>query len=127
VNVRFLIVDFGCGIAEVVMSVIEQREAFWAGERPTQIPYTIYHTKVADAPGDPAWAGLFAQGLGLTYKRYAFRLETRDLEAFEEESTENGRRLRRVVKRTSEGRYQQSGSTTGLASIGLSQLKITKS
>jgi hypothetical protein len=81
------------------MNLSEQLEIFWSGERLAQIPYTIYHTKVADAKDDRAWGGLFDQGLGLTYKWYPFKLETRDLVREEQERIENGKRIRRQVQR----------------------------
>jgi hypothetical protein len=85
------------------MDIREQLEAFWSGEKPDQIPYTVYHTKVADGNDPRAWAELFAKGLGLTYKWYPFKLETRDLVTDEKTWTEDGKQIRRVVQRTSVG------------------------
>jgi hypothetical protein len=85
------------------MSTRERLEAFWAGDRPDEIPFTIYHTKWQDAKNDPAWGPLFEAGLGLTFKEYPFRLERHDLQIVSAESTENGARVRRIVWRTSEG------------------------
>jgi hypothetical protein len=85
------------------VDISEQLEAFWSGEQPTQIPYTIYHTKVADGNDDRAWEALFAKGLGLTYKWYPFKLETRDLVTLEQARTEHGKQIRRVVQRTAVG------------------------
>src|SRR5690606_8012811 len=47
------------------MTLREQLAAFWAGERPDQIPYTIYQSKLP--PVDhPVVQGMFANGLGVT-------------------------------------------------------------
>lgn len=85
------------------MNIREQLELFWSGERPEQIPYTIYHTKVRDAEGDPAWESLFKAGLGLTYKWYPFKTETRDLKTIEHEYHKNGKHIRHVVYKTPVG------------------------
>ncbi len=85
------------------MNIRKQLELFWSSERPEQIPYTIYHTKVRDAKGDPAWDSLFKAGLGITYKWYPFKMETRDLNTVEREYQKNGNRIRRVVQQTSVG------------------------
>lgn len=85
------------------MTIKERLGAFWAGERPDEIPYTIYHTKWQDVNDDPAWGPLFARGLGLTFKERPFRLEHRDLEVVDRTTSENGVPVRRLVWRTSEG------------------------
>ncbi|TVR55570.1 MAG: hypothetical protein EA426_14900 [Spirochaetaceae bacterium] len=85
------------------MTIRERLEAFWAGERPDEIPYTIYHTKWEDAQDDPSWAQLFEDGLGLTFKEYPFRLEHKDLDVIQREAVENGRSVRHVTWRTSRG------------------------
>lgn len=85
------------------MTIRERLEAFWAGDRPDEIPYTIYHTKWQDVKDDPAWEPLFERGLGLTFKEYPFRLERRNLEVVDRTSTENGLPVRRLVWRTPEG------------------------
>ncbi len=85
------------------MTIHERLEAFWAGERPDEIPYTIYHTKWQDAKNDPAWAPMFEAGLGLTFKEYPFRLEHRDLDVIHDETVEDGLSVRRVIWRTSRG------------------------
>ena len=85
------------------MNIREQLEQFWSGERPDQIPFTIYHTKVNDAKGDPAWESLFEAGLGLTYKWYPFKLETQDLNTVEKEYQKNGKLVRHVIYQTPVG------------------------
>lgn len=49
------------------MNFRERLEAFWAGERPDQIPYTIYQWEWRHTADDPAWQSLFDMGLGVTW------------------------------------------------------------
>lgn len=49
------------------MNIRERLEAFWAGERPDMIPYTIYEWEWRHAADDPAWLPLFDLGLGVTW------------------------------------------------------------
>lgn len=49
------------------MNIRERLEAFWSGERPDQIPYTIYQWEWRHTAGDPCWPPLFQQGLGVTW------------------------------------------------------------
>lgn len=85
------------------MTIHERLEAFFCGERPDEIPYTIYTTKWQDVKDDPAWQPMFAQGLILTEKLYPFTLRVRNTEAIEKTYTENGRQVRQVVQRTPMG------------------------
>jgi hypothetical protein len=85
------------------MNIRERLEAFWAGECPDEIPYTIYHTKWQDVKADPAWESMFARGLGVTFKDEPFKLAVRDLEADQRDSVEDGIHVRRIVWRTSVG------------------------
>ena len=47
------------------MTVTERIEAFWSGERPDEIPFTIYHNEWRHTAGDVSWFGLLHQGLGV--------------------------------------------------------------
>jgi hypothetical protein len=85
------------------MSIRERLAAFWAGERPDEIPYTIYHTKWQDVKHDPAWQKMFAQGLGVTFKEEPFKREIRNLEIIQHDTIEQGNHLRRVIWRTAVG------------------------
>ncbi|MBI5669140.1 MAG: hypothetical protein HZC41_14140 [Chloroflexi bacterium] len=49
------------------MNIRERLEAFWSGERPDQIPYTIYQWEWRHTADDPCWPKLFRQGLGVTW------------------------------------------------------------
>ena len=85
------------------MNIRERLEAFWAGERPDEIPYTIYHTKWQDVKDDPAWGQMFAQGLGVTFKEAPFKLTVRDLEISQQHGVTDGVAMRRVTWRTPVG------------------------
>lgn len=49
------------------MNIRERLEAFWANERPDQIPYTIYQWEWRHTADDPTWQTLFDMGLGVTW------------------------------------------------------------
>lgn len=91
------------------MSDIHQRlEAFWAGERPDQIPYTIYHNEWRHAQDDPAWEPMFREGLGVTYHVSPCREETPGLEVLWDEYEEDGQRVSRQRMRTPVGELSQT-------------------
>lgn len=85
------------------MNIHERLEAFFCGERPDEIPYTIYTTKWRDVKDDPDWLPMFAQGLILTEKLYPFTLHVRNMEVIEKTSDENGVQVRQIVQRTPMG------------------------
>ena len=85
------------------MSIRELLEAFWSGERPDQIPYTIYQNEWRHTADDPAWQDMYAAGLGVTWHIPSYRVEVRDLDVIEDESVEGGKRLRRQTQRTPVG------------------------
>ena len=49
------------------MNIQERLEAFWAGERPDRIPFTIYQNEWRHTASDPAWQPLYERGLGVTW------------------------------------------------------------
>ena len=50
------------------MQPIRQRlEEFWHGDKPALLPYSIYFWSWKDVQHDPAWAALYAAGMGVTY------------------------------------------------------------
>ena len=57
----------------------ERIEAFWAGERPDKIPYTIYWNEWRHSRDDPAWGPLFDAGLRVTYAVSTVAAETKGL------------------------------------------------
>jgi len=85
------------------MDIRERLEAFWVGERPDQIPYTIYQNEWRHTADDPAWLPMFEAGLGVTWYMQPFEVETWDVELLHDEITENGRTLSREIRRTPVG------------------------
>ena len=49
------------------MNIRERMEAFWAGEQPDRIPYTIYQNEWRHTASDPRWLPLYEKGLGVTW------------------------------------------------------------
>ena len=71
----------------------ERLEAFWAGERPDQIPYTIYWWEWRNSADDPAWQPLFDQGLRVTYQVSTVAEKTKNVQYRQDCYEENGRKL----------------------------------
>src|SRR5690242_8088715 len=82
------------------MDIRERIEAFWAGERPDRIPYTIYQNEWRHTSGDPRWLPLYAKGLGVTW--HIPTVHERwpgSIEIHRQEWTENGQvHERRTIK-----------------------------
>jgi len=85
------------------MNIRERIDAFWSGERPDQIPCTIYWNEWRHTAADPAWEPLYAQGLGVTWYLRTFTTTYRGVERVEENYEEAGRPMRRVTWRTPVG------------------------
>ncbi len=49
------------------MTIHERLKAFWAGEKPDRIPFTIYSHLWKNCQDDPAWDRLYEAGLGVTH------------------------------------------------------------
>jgi hypothetical protein len=85
------------------MNIRERLEVFWSGERPDQIPYTIYQWEWRHTASDPAWQKLFEMGLGVTWHLPA----TKEIaDGVEVETTcyrEKGSAVERRTLRTSVG------------------------
>lgn len=78
------------------MNIRERLEAFWAGERPDVIPYTIYQWEWRHTQDDPAWQGLFDKGMGVTWHLATTKdIWGSDVQIREETVQENGKSLRR--------------------------------
>ncbi len=54
------------------MNIHERLEAFWSGEKPDRIPYTIYHNEWKHFAKDPAWEPMYKNGLGVVYHLSCF-------------------------------------------------------
>jgi hypothetical protein len=73
------------------MNFTERLEAFWAGEKPDRIPYTIYQNEWKDYPGDPAWQSLYDEGLIVTWHTPSVGNVTRDVEYGNKSYVEDGK------------------------------------
>ncbi len=85
------------------MTFRERIEAFWSGEKPDVVPYSIYawiHEGVSD---DPAWDAMFEAGLGLTHHVFAYDMDLTDVEIRDETTQEDGHIVRRLTYTTSDG------------------------
>jgi len=81
------------------MNIRERLEAFWAGERPDMIPFTIYQNEWKHTQTDPAWQALYEKGLGVTWHlRTAKDIWPEGVEFRDETATVNGKtQLRRMI------------------------------
>lgn len=78
----------------------EWLEAFWAGEKPKQIPYTIYYNEFYRTKEDPFWQKLFDAGLRVTPAVMSFKAETKNVEYFNDTIKCDSRQLSRQIIRT---------------------------
>jgi len=85
------------------MDIHERLEAFWAGEKPDRIPYTIYWWEWRSVQDDPAWRAMFDAGLGVTKHIGTWAATTPGLECLTESKAENGVRVERRTLRTPVG------------------------
>ncbi len=77
------------------MSTREHLEQFWSGEAPDRIPYTIYQNEWRHVQDDPAWQGMLANGLGITWHVPTFKLNTESVGIRETTAIEDGKAMRR--------------------------------
>jgi len=85
------------------MNIRERLYAFWSGERPDQIPYTIYQWEWRHTADDPAWQAMFENGLGVTWHRPTFDVTHHNVEFDTQTHTENGAQILRRIQRTPVG------------------------
>lgn len=90
------------------MNIQEQLEAFWSGERPDRIPFTIYQNEWRHTADDPAWQELFKDGLGVTWHIPAIRRETDGVECVNDSFKESGRTVERRTLRTPVGEVYET-------------------
>ncbi len=77
------------------MNIRERLEAFWAGERPDVIPFTIYQWEWRHTEHDPAWQNLFDKGMGVTWHLGTTKENWGDNVEFREETVQkDGKALR---------------------------------
>jgi hypothetical protein len=73
------------------MNIHERLAAFWSGERPDVIPFTIYQNEWRHTQYDPAWQDLYEKGLGVTWHLpTAWEIWSNDVEQRDETVTQNG-------------------------------------
>ena len=82
-----------------MMNIRERLEAFWAGERPDVIPFTIYQNEWRHTQNDPAWQPLYEKGLGVTWHlRSAKDIWPKGVEMRDETITQDGKKLvKRII------------------------------
>jgi hypothetical protein len=90
------------------MNIQERLEAFWSGEPPDQIPFTIYQNEWRHTADDPAWQGLFQNGLGVTWHIPSVRWETGGVQDVRDSFKENGKTVERRTLRTSVGEVYET-------------------
>lgn len=82
------------------MSIRERVQAFWSGERPDQIPYTIYQNEWRHTSDDPAWQAMYEDGLGVTWYQRTFDVTHHNVSFDTETTTRNGFEIVRRIQRT---------------------------
>lgn len=90
------------------MDTIERIEAFWAGERPDRIPYSIYWNEWRHTQDDPAWNAMFDKGLAITWHTTPFLEERNGVEVVEIEEIINGDTIKRQTLKTAVGEIYQT-------------------
>lgn len=85
------------------MTPHESFEAYWAGERPERIPFSIYGAFCGSLEEKPAWAPLFERGLVPTYWMPTFSSTRNGVEKVSESYEENGQTVRRTTLKTPVG------------------------
>ncbi|HHW71516.1 MAG TPA: hypothetical protein GX392_09335 [Clostridiales bacterium] len=78
------------------MNIQERLEAFWSGEKPDKIPYTIYQNEWKHTQYDPAWIPMFKAGLGVTYHIPTIKSKNKKVEWKRESYTKKGRNYTRT-------------------------------
>ncbi|NLM25546.1 MAG: hypothetical protein GX208_05465 [Firmicutes bacterium] len=89
------------------MNIQERLEAFWSGEKPDKIPYTIYQNEWRHTQNDPAWIELFKAGLGVTYLVPTVKTEQKNIQWKKQAYQENGREFVRTTITTPVGEIYQ--------------------
>ena len=85
------------------MTIHDRLEAFWSGEKPDRIPYTVYWWEWKNVQGDPAWRAMFDAGLGVTQHVATFAAETPGVEHVNESKMIDGVAVDRHTMRTPVG------------------------
>jgi len=85
------------------MNFRERMEAFWFGDRPERIPYSIYDAEWRHAANDPRSQALFDLGLGISWHFPSFERVTSGVEVVEESYREHGHIIFRRTLKTDSG------------------------
>jgi hypothetical protein len=91
------------------MTIHERLEAFWAGEKPDMIPYTIYQNEWRHTQNDPDWIPLFKKGLGVTWNPATYTTEYQGGVEIDDKTVEkDGVQIRRQTWKTPVGEIFQT-------------------
>jgi hypothetical protein len=82
------------------MAIRQRLEAFWMGESPALIPYTIYQNEWRHTQEDPAWLPMFHKGLGLTWPVPSYRVIHKGVEYVESTRKVDGKVFLRQAYQT---------------------------
>ncbi len=85
------------------MNIHENLEAFWRGERPEQIPYTIYQWEWRHSTTDPAWQPMYDAGFGVTHHLATWWTKTDGVQTVHDTVTEGGITYGRATMKTPVG------------------------
>jgi len=81
------------------MNFRESMEAFWSGDCPNRIPYSIYDWEWRHTADDPRWQALFDLGMGISWHFPTFERLTPGVEVVEESCREDSHTIvRRTLK-----------------------------
>jgi len=103
----------------------ERIDAFWSGERPDQIPYTIYQNEWRHTADDPAWVPMYANGLGVTWYLRSFEWKLRGVETADEPYVENGKPMRRLTSARRSAKSTPRGPMAGIKSTSSKRPQTT--
>ncbi len=85
------------------MDFRERINAFWSGQRPDQIPYSIYDWEWRHTADDPRWQTLFDLGLGVSWHFPSFERTNPGVEVIEQTHHEDGHTITRRTLQTDFG------------------------
>ena len=85
------------------MTIREQLEAFWSGDRPDRIPYTIYYWEWRHTADDRRWQKLYDMGLGVTWNIPTTQNRTSGVEYRSASRREQGKTFERRTVETPVG------------------------
>lgn len=88
------------------MTPQERIEAFWAGEKPDRIPYTIYWWEWRNFADDPAWQPMYKDGLRVTYDVSCIGSRTKNMDYSEQSYEQDGKQVLRKTMKTPVGEIQ---------------------